>query len=95
MESPWCDYSGPCDKGTAGITIIADSANALKSCWHSRGYGLMAANPFGREKAGFPDRKGNKELVKLPKDGVLKLSFGLYIHDGGAIEAKVKEVAGK
>jgi hypothetical protein len=55
----------------------------------------MAANPFGREKAGFPDRKGNKELVKLPKDGVLKLSFGLYIHDGSAIEAKVKEVAGK
>ena len=55
----------------------------------------MAANPFGREKAGFPDRKGNKELVKLPKDGVLKLSFGLYVHDGSAEEAKVKEVAGK
>ena len=95
LESPWCDYSGPCDKGTAGITIIADAANALKSCWHSRGYGLMAANPFGRDKAGFPDRKGNKDLMKLPKDGVLKLSFGLYVHDGSAEDAKVKEVAGK
>ena len=95
LESPWCDYSGPCDKGIAGVTIITDASNPLKTCWHSRGYGLMAANPFGREKSGFPDRKGNKNLVKLPKDGVLKLSFGLYVHDGNAEDAKVKEVAGK
>ena len=31
-----------------------------------RDYGLLAANPFGRDKhARFPDRKGNNDLVKL------------------------------
>ncbi len=95
MESNWCDYSGPSDKGTAGITIIADPINSLKTCWHSRGYGLMAANPFGRSKSGFPDRKENKDLVKITKGDSLKLSFSLFVHDGDAKEAKVSEVVGK
>lgn len=95
MESNWCDYSGPADKGIAGITIIADANNSFKSCWHSRGYGLMAANPFGRSKSGFPDRKENKDLAKINKGDSLKLSFSLFVHDGNAEEAKVKELAGK
>lgn len=94
-ESAWCDYSGPCDKGAAGIAIFSDPKNAYKTAWHSRGYGLMAANPFGRNKSGFPDRKGNTDLVKIPKGSSLKLSFAIYVHDGDDKEAKVAETFAK
>jgi hypothetical protein len=89
--SAWCDYSGPVDGKTAGIAILADPKNTYPSCWHVRGYGLMAANPFGREKSGFPDMKSKKELVKLAKGEHLKLRFGLLLHKGDAKEGKVAE----
>src|SRR5207249_1657673 len=65
--SAWCDYSGPIDGKNVGIAILADPKNPHPTCWHVRGYGLMAANPFGREKSGFPAMKGKTDLVKLAK----------------------------
>jgi hypothetical protein len=91
--SDWCDYSGPVGDGkTAGLTIFADPKNAIDSAWHARDYGLLAANPFGREKhSQFPDRKGKTETVKLKKGEHLKLRYGLYLHAGDAKDGKVKE----
>src|SRR5262249_4766685 len=90
--SAWCDYSGPVGDKTVGITILCSPKNPLPTSWHSRGYGLMAANPFGRDRAGFPDTKGNKELVKLAKGDHLKLRYGVVLHQGDAAQAKVAEV---
>jgi hypothetical protein len=87
--SAWCDYSGTIDGKPAGITIFADPKNPYPSCWHVRGYGLMAANPFGREKSGFPDMNGKKDLVKLAKGEKLKLRYGLLLHGGDVNEGKV------
>jgi len=89
--SAWCDYSGTIDGQKVGIAILTDPANRYPSCWHSRGYGLMAANPFGRAKSGFPDMKDRNDLVKLPKGEHLKLRYGLLIHPGDAKEGKVSE----
>jgi hypothetical protein len=89
--SAWCDYSGTIDGHKVGIAIMTDPANRYPSCWHSRGYGLMAANPFGRAKSGFPDMKGRTDLVKLPKGEHLKLRYGLLVHPGDAKEGKVSE----
>ena len=44
----------------------------------------MAANPFAREKSGFPGRKGQTELVKLGKGETLTLVYSLVLHDGPA-----------
>jgi hypothetical protein len=74
---------------TAGITIFDHPSNASPACWHSRGYGLMAANPFGR--ASFPGTKDIKELVHLAKGEHLKLRYGLYVHTGDVKEGKVAE----
>lgn len=90
-KSAWCDYSGPLDGKVVGLAILDDPSNPYKSCWHSRGYGLMAANPFGRDKAGFPDQKGNQDLVSLGKGEHLKLRYGILIHPGDAKEGKVAE----
>jgi hypothetical protein len=92
--SAWCDYSGPVDGETVGIALFAGPNNPLPSCWHSRAYGLMAANPFGRANSGFPDmkdKKDRKDRVHLEKDEHLKLRYGIFVHMGDVKEGKVAE----
>jgi hypothetical protein len=89
--SDWCDYSGEIDGKMAGISIFDDSANRPRACWHSRAYGLLAANPFGRDKSGFPARAGEIEPAKLAKGEHLHLRYGIYLHGGDATEGKVAE----
>src|SRR5262245_36703400 len=91
MLSDWCDYSGEVDGALAGIAIFDYPKNASRAAWHSRGYGLMAANPFGRGVSGFPARKGTDDLVKLAKGESLKLNYGLLLHAGDAKTGKVAE----
>lgn len=91
QRSAWCDYSGPLEGRVVGLAIFDDPSNPSPACWHSRGYGLMAANPFGRAGSGFPAMKGRTDLVKLTKGGHLKLRYGLLIHPGDAKEGRVAE----
>ena len=86
--SPWCDYVGSIGGKTAGIAIFDDPANKPSAVWHARAYGLMAANPFGRDGS-FPSQKGNTDLFKMAKGDHLKLRFGVLIHAGDTKEAKV------
>ena len=87
----WCDYSGTIDGKKAGIAVFADPRNASPAAWHARGYGLMAANPFGRDKSGFPAVKGKTDLVKIEKGKELKLKYAVYAHSGDAKAGKVAE----
>jgi hypothetical protein len=89
--SPWCDYSGPIDGKTVGIAILDDPGNPSPACWHSRSYGLMAANPFGRAKSGFPAMKAKADLIKLARGEHLHLRYGLLLHPGDAREGKVAD----
>jgi Methane oxygenase PmoA len=89
--SGWCDYSGTIDGKSAGIAVLDDPKNPYPACWHVRAYGLMAANPFGRGKSGFPAMKGRTDLVKLAKGEHLKLRYGVLLHAGDAHEGKVAE----
>ena len=89
--SAWCDYSGPLDGKVVGLAILSDPKNPQAN-WHSRGYGLMAANPFGRDKSGFPAMKGNTTLLSIPKGDHLKLRYGLLLHSGDAKDGKVAMV---
>lgn len=91
LKSAWCDYSGPVDGTTVGVAIFDAPTNPVAACWHARGYGLMAANPFGRDKAGFPAEKGKTDLVKLAKGEHLKLRYGVLLHDGDVKAGKVAE----
>ncbi len=89
--SNWCDYSGEIDGKAAGIAIFDDPTNRPRSCWHVREYGLMAANPFGRQKSGFPAMHGRTDVVRLGKDEHLRLRYGIYLHDGNATAGNVAE----
>jgi hypothetical protein len=88
--SDWCDYSGKVGDESAGIAIFADPKNPSPTAWHARGYGLLAANPFGR--ASFPGTRARKdELVKIPKGEHLKFRYGIYIHEGDVKQGQVAE----
>lgn len=91
QEAAWVDYFGPIAGKTAGIAVFDDPENMHKSAWHARGYGLVAANPFGRGKSGFPSRKGRDDLVKLAKGEHLKLRYGIYAHDGDTAAGHVTD----
>lgn len=88
VVSAWCDYSGPIDGKQAGLAILADPKNPYPSAWHSRAYGLMAANPFGRARS-FPSMKGKTDLVKIEKGGRLEFRYGMLLHDGDAESGEV------
>jgi hypothetical protein len=94
-RSKWNDYSGEVDGKAAGIALFDDPANKEPAAWHSRGYGLMAANPFGRARAGFPATKGQTGLVRLAKGEHLKLRYGMLVHPGDVKEGKVAEAFAK
>jgi hypothetical protein len=88
--SAWVDYVGSIGGKAAGIAVLDDSVNKPAACWHARGYGLLAANPFGRAGS-FPGQKGNTELTRLAKDGHLKLRYGIFAHAGDTKEGGVAE----
>jgi hypothetical protein len=87
----WHDYSGQVDGKPAGIAVFDAPTNQPRALWHTRAYGLMAANPFGRSASGFPAAKGKTDLVKLAKGDHLKLRYGVYTHAGDASAGKVAE----
>lgn len=88
--SVWCDYVGQIGGKTAGIAVFDDPSNKPTASWHARGYGLMAANPFGRDGS-FPSQKGKTDLVKMAKGDKLKLRYGVFVHAGDTKEAKVPD----
>lgn len=91
QRSAWCDYSGPIDGKVVGLAVFDDPMNPYPACWHVRGYGLMAANPFGRDKhARFPAVKGNNELVRLEKGKHLQFRYGMLLHGGDADSGQVE-----
>lgn len=89
--SAWCDYSGEVDGKPVGVAVFADPTNKYPSSWHVRDYGLLAANPFGRNHSGFPGMKGRTDLAKMEKGERLVLRFGIFTHTGDAETGKVAE----
>lgn len=87
----WNDYSGTVDGKAVGLAVFAHPDNPTKSAWHTRAYGLMAANPFGRAHSGFPSQKGKTDLVRIEKGKSLTYRFGLYAHAGDTTSGKVAE----
>lgn len=88
-RADWHDYSGAVDGKLVGVALFDHPKNPARAAWHTRAYGLLAANPFGR--AAFPGTRDEKELVRLAKGGHLKLRYGILIHAGNVKDARVAE----
>jgi len=90
QPSDWVDTSGKADGKEIGVAVFSHPGNP-KPSWHARAYGLVAANPFGREHSGFPSQKGKTDLLKIEKGGEMKLKYAVYAHNGDVKTGKVAE----
>lgn len=72
----WCDYSGILSNRLVGITVMPAPQNFRPSWFHSRDYGLVVANPFGRKAF----TKGEPSSVLVQKGEITILRFAAFIH---------------
>jgi len=86
-NATWCDYSGIVDGRRVGVTLMPDPDNFRPSWYHARDYGLLAANPFGRNAL----TGGEKSAVVVKKGETLRLRFGVLLH--GSKDATGVDVA--
>jgi hypothetical protein len=47
-QADWCAYGGEIGGKRAGVLLMPDPGNFHRSWFHARDYGLLEANPFGR-----------------------------------------------
>ena len=89
-QADWVDYDGTVAGEKLGVAVF-DSPRSSRhpTWWHARGYGLLAANPFGwREFYRDPEKDGS---WTVPQGEQLKFRYRVFIHHGDYKEAKVAE----
>ncbi|HYE21710.1 MAG TPA: PmoA family protein, partial [Tepidisphaeraceae bacterium] len=88
----WCDESGTINGMAYGVAIFDHPSNARHpTCWHSREYGLHAANPFGLhdfDKAKNPKGTGD---FKIEPGKPATFKYRVLFHTGDAASAKLDE----
>lgn len=89
-RSPWVDYYGDLDGETVGIAIFDHPGNPRHPAyWHSRAYGLFAANIFGLRD--FYNDKSKDGSLQLQKGETLRFRYRVLIHSGDAAGAHIAE----
>jgi hypothetical protein len=75
-QAAWCDYSGVIGNRRYGVTLMPHPENFRPSWFHARDYGLLAANPFGRNAF----TGAEKSAVVVKKGERFRLRFGLFMY---------------
>lgn len=93
-RSNWVDYCGPVEGKTVGVAIFDHPSNPRHpTYWHSRAYGLHAANPFGvRDFTGDKTQDGS---MTLEPGATLRFRYRVVIHDGDTKAAKLADLYNK
>ncbi len=92
-KSAWNDYFGPVGGETLGMAIFDHPENLrYPTTWHSRTYGLFAANPFGLHDFD-PTGKTPKDSGDLltPEGKSVTFRYRVYFHRGDTQAAQVSE----
>ncbi|MFT5465621.1 MAG: hypothetical protein ACI8UO_000716 [Verrucomicrobiales bacterium] len=88
-RAPWCDFFGPDRAGNAVGAAMFNHPENLNhpTYWHARGYGLFAANPFG--KRGFEGKDAEEGGHTIKADEEVTLRYRILLHRGKPDEAGV------
>ena len=87
-RSNWVDYYGELEGEKLGIAIFDHPENPKHpTYWHSRSYGLFAANPFG-ERDFYNDKKRDGSITIEPGK-TLRFRYRVVIHPGDVASADV------
>jgi hypothetical protein len=80
-RSPWVDYAGTLQGEKLGVAILDHPTNPRHPThWHSRAYGLFAANIFGLHD--FYEEEGQDGSLELKPGGTLRFRYRVVIHPG-------------
>lgn len=76
----WCAAAGVVEESLTGLAVLAAPEN-FRPCWfHTRDYGLIVANPFGKKAMTAPDDdKAPLDATPLPPGAPFRLGFGLFV----------------
>jgi Methane oxygenase PmoA len=77
----WVNYDGTISGQRVGI-VVFDHPKSFRhpTTWHARGYGLLAANPFGTRA--FTSNPANDGSWTIPEGGSLEFRYRVLIYDG-------------
>ena len=79
-RGPWMALTGTIDGAPVTVAILDHPKNhGYPTYWHARGYGLFAANPFGRQ--GY-DPKQEPAIFTLKPGESITLRHRILVHDG-------------
>ena len=85
--SNWCDYSGEIAGEKVGIAILDHPGNPGHPVrWHTRGYGLFAANPFAHHAM---DKTLPETPTVVEPGKSLRFRYRVIIHPGDAKTADI------
>ena len=87
----WCAYAGALQGRRIGAVIVPHSFNFRPSWFHTREYGLMVANPFGR--AAFT--KGQPSRLEVAAGAVFELRYRLHVFSLIGDDDAIKRLAMK
>ncbi len=89
-RADWIDYWGTVDGKTVGIAIFDHPANLRHpTWWMARGYGYVAADPFGAGSIGG-EPAGTGDFL-LPGGESITLRYRVVFHEGAPDQAKIAE----
>jgi hypothetical protein len=87
-RSPWMDYSGELNGEKVGVAILDNPLNPrFPTYWHSRAYGLFAANVFGVKA--FENDPAKDGSMTLEPGQPVRFRYRVIIHPGDAVSAGI------
>lgn len=79
----WCASTGVLGDKAVTIAVMPASANFRPSWFHTREYGLIVANPFGRKAMTGPDDPAMPTDSTAVKRGeAFTMGFGIWVSEG-------------
>ena len=93
-RSPWVDYVGQLEGETMGVAILDHPSNPKHpTYWHSRDYGLFAANIFGEHD--FYNDKTKDGGMTIEPGKSLAFRYRVVIHSGDTEAAGIAGIFAK
>ncbi len=91
-RADWVDYDGTVEGQKIGIVIFDHPDNFRHPTrWHSRAYGLFAANPFGLKD--FDSKAaGGEGGYRMPAGQTLRFRYRVVIHPGDFPKKKIADL---
>ena len=90
-RAPWVDYAGELAGEKVGVAIFDHPSNPRHpTYWHSRSYGLFAANAFGVHD--FENDKTKDGSLTLEPGQTVRFRYRVIIHPGDAAAAGLEKL---